>query len=242
MAYGPTPTVEVLPVPRAVLGESPLWHPEEAALYWVDIDGCALHRWQPAPATHTQWSLPCEPGCAAPMLGGGLLLAQRDGLWHFDTECGTRRRLAKPPFEPAQARFNDGKADPQGRFWVGSMHEPRDPARSALYRYAGGHLERIAGDVATSNGLAWSPDGRTLYWSDSRAHRVRAFAVDPLDGSLSHGRVFAQFDPPAADGNLEGYGGAPDGAAVDTEGCYWVAMYRGSCLQQLAPDGTRRRT
>jgi sugar lactone lactonase YvrE len=237
--------IDVLPVPAARLGESPLWHPEEAALYWVDIDGCALHRWQPGPATHTEWSLGCEPGSAAPLLGGGLLLAQRDGLWHFDTERGTRgKRLASAPFEPADARFNDGKADPQGRFWVGSIHQPRDPARSALYRWTRGKLARVVGDVATSNGLAWSPDGRTMYWSDTAAHRVRAFDFDPVDGSLSRARAFVQFTPKAdGDGGNRSprYGGRPDGAAVDVDGSYWVAMYEGARLLRISHDGTLQR-
>jgi sugar lactone lactonase YvrE len=233
----PVTAFDVLPVPAARLGESPLWHPDEAALYWVDIDGCALHRWQPRSATHTAWRLDCEPGSAAPMPDGGLLLAQRDGLWHFDTDHGRRgKRLAPPPFDPRDARFNDGKADPQGRFWVGSIHQPRDPTRSALYRWTRGRLDEVAGDVSTSNGLAWSPDGRTMYWADTAAHRVRAFDLDPYDAGLSNARVYAQFAPKAAD-PAEPYGGRPDGAAVDVAGHYWVAMYEGSRLLRLAPDG-----
>lgn len=231
------PALEALPVAPSRLGESPLWQPDEAALYWCDIPGRRLHRWHPGRAEHRAWDLDSEPGCCAPVLGGTLLLAMRDGLWRFDPASGRRTRLAAPPYDPACERFNDGKADPQGRFWAGTIYEPRDAARAALYRFAGGQLERVAGDITTSNGLAWSPDGRTLYWADTAAHQIRAFDFDPQDGSLSRGRVFATFAPRRADQELALYGGRPDGAAVDLEGAYWVAMYEGQRLLRLAPDG-----
>jgi sugar lactone lactonase YvrE len=231
------PVIEALPVPASRLGESPFWHPDEAALYWVDIPGRRLNRWDPARAAHRCWDFDTEPGCAAPVLGGGLVLAMRDGIWRFDPASGRREALAAPPYDPAHERFNDGKADPQGRFWAGTIYEPRDAARAALYRYAGGRLERIAGDITTSNGLAWSPDGATMYWADTAAHRVRAFDFDGRDGSLSGGRDFARFAPRAPGQALDDYAGRPDGAAVDHDGAYWVAMYEGQRLLRLAPDG-----
>ncbi|MBT9597306.1 MAG: SMP-30/gluconolactonase/LRE family protein [Vitreoscilla sp.] len=226
-----------LPVPPSLLGESPFWHPGEAALYWCDIPGRALNRFHPASAAHAQWAFDCEPGSAAPLLGGQLLLAMRDGLWRFDPATGGRQALAPPPYEPAHERFNDGKADPQGRFWVGTIYEPREPALAALYRWAGGRLDKMAGEVTVSNGLAWSPDGRTLYWSDTKAHTIYALDMDPADGSLSRRRVFASFAPKVSGEPLAGYGGRPDGAAVDSEGCYWSAMFEGQRLLRLSPDG-----
>ena len=99
---------EALPIAPSLLGESPFWHPEQAGLYWCDIPGKTLNRWLPASAQHRQWSLDAEPGCCAPLPGGKLLLAMRDGLWRFDPETGRRERLAAPPYNPAQERFNDG--------------------------------------------------------------------------------------------------------------------------------------
>mgnify|MGYP000946451036 FL=1 len=226
-----------LPVPPSLLGESPFWHPGEAALYWCDIPGRALNRFHPASASHAQWTFDCEPCSAAPLLGGQLLLAMRDGLWRFDPATGDRHALAPPPYEPARERFNDGKADPQGRFWVGTIYEPREPALAALYRWAGGRLDKMAGEVTVSNGLAWSPDGRTLYWSDTKAHTIYALDMDPADGSLSRRRVFASFAPKVPGEPLAGYGGRPDGAAVDSEGCYWSAMFEGQRLLRLSPEG-----
>jgi sugar lactone lactonase YvrE len=161
----------------------------------------------------------------------------RDGLWRFDPRDGTRRRLARPPYDPGKERFNDGKCDPRGRFWVGTIYEPRDPPLAALYCWDGHQLQRKADGVTTSNGLAWSPDGRTLYWSDTKAHTIFAFDFDVATGTLSRRRVFATFAPRQDAPDLDAYGGRPDGAAVDAEGCYWVAMYEGQRVLRLSPDG-----
>jgi len=228
---------QALPVPPALLGESPLWHPDEQVLYWVDIPGRALHRFDPRLGAHTHWAVDSEPGCCAALLGGGLLLAARDGLWRFDTARGGRTRVAPPPYDPRQQRFNDGKPDPQGRFWVGTVDDARAP-QAGLYRFHRGRFDRLAEGIATSNGLAFSPDGRTLYWADTRGHTVQAFDFDGSDGSLSNRRPCHRWAPRDAAQPLSAYGGRPDGAAVDAHGAYWVAMYEGQRLLRLAPDGT----
>ena len=92
-------------------------------------------------------------------------------------------RLAEPPYDPAKERFNDGKCDPQGRFWVGTIYEPRDAAKATLYCWGGGKLVKRADDITVGNGLAWSPNGRTLYWSDTKAHTIYAFDFEPASGS-----------------------------------------------------------
>jgi sugar lactone lactonase YvrE len=231
-----TPAITALPLPPSLLGESPLWHPDEQRLYWVDIPGMQLNRYDPASGRHDDWHFSSEPGCIAPLLGGGLLIAMRDGLWRFDTATGERQRVAKPPYDPASQRFNDGKADAQGRFWVGTIDDQRAP-KAALYRLADGALAKVADGITVSNGLAFSPDGRTAYWADTKAHVVFAFDVDGHDGSLSRQRVFQQFATRADGQPLADYGGRPDGAAVDAEGAYWVAMFEGQRLLRLAPDG-----
>ena len=230
------PDITALPVAPSLLGESPLWHADEQRLYWVDIPGLQLHRFDPATGRHDEWHLPSEPACCVPLLGGGLLLAMRDGLWRFDPATGQRQRVASPPYDPAHQRFNDGKADAQGRFWVGTLDDRRLP-EAALYRLAGGALVRVAEGITVSNGLAFSPDGRTLYWADTKAHLVQAFDFDGDDGSLSRRRVFQQFSPRVDGEPLSAYGGRPDGAAVDAEGAYWVAMFEGQRLLRFAPDG-----
>ncbi len=230
--------IDALPsVPPSLLGESPVWHPDQGALWWCDIPGRRLNRWHAASGAHRHWDFDCDLGCIAPLPGGEWLMAMRDGLWRFDPASGQRAHLADPPYDPARERFNDGKADPQGRLWVGTIYEPRDPPNAALYRLASGRLERVAGGITVSNGLAFSPDGRTLYWSDTKAHRITAFNFDAADGTLSARRAFAEFAPKALDQALESYGGRPDGAAIDAEGCYWVAMFEGQRVLRFSPGG-----
>lgn len=238
----PDPAVRVAVDGPSRLGESPFWHPREQRLYWVDIPGRALNRFDPASGDRVRWPLDSEPGCCAPMLDGGVLLAMRDGIWRFDPARAARTPLvAAPPYDPAHERFNDGKCDPQGRLWVGTIWEPRDMPRAALYRYAGGTLDRVAGGITVSNGLAWSPDGATLYWADTFAHTVWAFDFDAASGTPSGRRVFAEWPRKQPDQDPGVYGGRPDGAAVDAEGCYWVAMFEGQRLLRLSPAGERLR-
>ncbi len=260
--------IAMLPgVPPSLLGESPLWHPTEQVLYWCDIPGHALNRFDPATGEHTLWPFETDVACCAPLMEGGLLLALRSGLVRFDTATGsTEPLLDEPPYDPNKERFNDGKADVQGRLWVGTIYEPRDVPNAALYRYADGKLDKVADQITVSNGLAWSADARTMYWADTQAHTVYAFDFERAGGAITHRRVFAQFpvkkatarpelsgsplggraplsgdlggsiDP--ADQDLSTYGGRPDGAAVDVEGHYWVAMFEGARVLRFAPDGT----
>ncbi len=231
------PDVALAVAEPSLLGESPFWHPQEQALYWCDIAGCRLSRYDPGPGDLSHWAFDTEVACCAPMQDGGLLLGLRDGLWRLDPATGRREMLAEPPYNPAEERFNDGKCDPQGRFWVGTVYEPRQPPLAALYRYDAAGLERMAGGITTSNGLAWSPNGRTLYWSDTPAHTVFALDMDPDTGHLSRQRPFASFAGKSPGQTLSNYGGRPDGAAVDAEGCYWVALFEGQRLLRLSPDG-----
>jgi sugar lactone lactonase YvrE len=206
------PGVRVAVASPALLGESPMWHPQQQRLYYCDIPGRKLHRFDPLSQALEHWDFDTEVASIAPMQGGALLLAARDGLWSFDPASGARTLLAEPPYEPAKERFNDGKCDPQGRFWVGTIYEPRDPPLASLHCYSAGTLRRMADGITVSNGLAWSPNGRTMYWSDTKAHTIYALDFDPASGR-------------------------PDGAAVDAEGCYWAAMFEGQRLLRLSPDG-----
>ncbi len=220
----------------SLLGESPLWHPVEQVLYWCDIPGHRLNRYNPADGRHQHWQFELEPSCVVPWLDGGLLLAMRDGLWRFDPASGQRQRIAEPPYNPAGQRFNDGKADAQGRLWIGTIDDQRLP-QAALFRADQRGVQRLADGITVSNGLAFSPDGRTMYWADTKAHAVYAFDVDGASGSLSRRRVFQQFALRAPGQPLSAYGGRPDGAAVDAAGAYWVAMFEGQRLLRFAPDG-----
>lgn len=223
---GPTP---------ATLGESPLWHAGEQCLYYVDIPERQVLRLDPASGDLRRWQLDSEPGCIA-LTEGGLLVAQRNGLWRLDTKTGAHTPLAPAPFDSSRQRFNDGKPDAQGRFWIGTIDDARRP-EAGLYRHADGQFTEMAGGIVTSNGLAWSPDQSRLYWSDTKAHEIYKLAFDPVTGRIGEREVFAKFAPRAPEQALTDYGGRPDGAAVDSEGCYWVAMFEGQRLLRLSPEG-----
>ena len=220
----------------ATLGESPLWSVAQQCLYYVDIAERQVLRLDPACGDLKTWQLDSEPGCIAFIEGGGLLVAQRNGLWRLDTATGAHTPVAAAPYDPAKQRFNDGKPDAQGRFWVGTIDDARAP-EAALYRFADGQINRRAGAVVTSNGLAWSPDQRRMYWSDTKAHEIYALDFDAATGAIGERKVFAKFAPRADGQSLNDYGGRPDGAAVDVEGCYWVAMFEGQRLLRLSPEG-----
>jgi sugar lactone lactonase YvrE len=223
------------------LGESPFWHPQERRLYWVDIPGRQLRRADPEDPRVDSWPMPAEPGCIAPARDGGLVIALRDGIYRARTWGGVLERVQPAPYDVATTRFNDGKADPRGRFWAGTLFEPKHSPEAGLYCLdpATGTLARVAGDATTGNGLAWSPAGDTVYWADTQAHVVRAWDWDTAANHLTRPRVFHQFAPKPAgwQAGAPGYGGRPDGAAVDRDGNYWCALYEGGRLVQLSLAG-----
>ncbi|HVE53202.1 MAG TPA: SMP-30/gluconolactonase/LRE family protein, partial [Ramlibacter sp.] len=204
-------------------------------------------RWDAGAGRKDAWPLPQEPGCIATAASGGFVLALRDGIY--------RARGWGGPLEPivlfqhaAVARFNDGKADPLGRFWAGTYYEPKDARKADLYAFdcrpgngdAGRPIVQLKAHNATSaNGLAWSPDRRTAYWTDTARHAIYAWDWESGANVLRHHRVFQRFAPKPAgwQPGQPGYGGRPDGAAVDAEGHYWCAMFEGGRLLRLAPDG-----
>ena len=233
---------------RDQLGESPFWHPDEQMLYWVDIPGRQLHRSSGSSGAVQSWALPQEPGCIAPARSGGLVLGLRDGIYRARHWGEAPELLQRFDYDPATTRFNDGKADPQGRFWAGTMFEPKGEPRAELFsldcrpwngRGGAPVAERKAGNAVTGNGLAWSPAADTVYWADTQAHCIRAWDWDGTANEMRHERVFHQFEPKPAgwQPGQPGYGGRPDGAAVDVEGNYWCAMYEGGRLVQLSAAG-----
>ncbi len=232
---------------QSELGESPFWHPQERALYWLDIPGRALLRTRGDIGRHTveRWPMPTEPGCMAPARRGGLVIALRDGIYRAREWGGELQLMVGADHDVRTKRFNDGKCDPLGRFWAGSINEAKDKASARLccLDARGGRapeLVQMADGVTTANGLAFSPDARTLYWADTPSHAVRAWDWDAEGNTMSNERVFQRFAPKPAGWSPEqpGYGGRPDGASVDAQGHYWAAMYEGGQLLRLAPDGT----
>jgi len=225
------------------LGESPFWHPLEHRLYWIDIPARQVLRTDVATGIVETWDLPSEPGCIAPAASGGLVLALRHGVFRAAQWGGPLQQIATIHYDPAFMRANDGKCDALGRFWIGTIDETKSAHNAALYcldcrNGRAPQLERKVEHAITANGLAWSPDGGTLYWSDTPSHAVRAWAFDAPLAALSAERTFHQFEPRSASLPAASYCGRPDGAAVDAEGNYFVALYEGRRICQLGPDGT----
>lgn len=222
--------VDLLLDAGALLGESPRWNPADARLYWVDIEGRKIHRTDPATGTDDVMQLDQQVGCVAPRAQGGLVAALEDGCALID-EWGATPRSFGPALlaDKPEQRFNDGCVDAAGRLWVGSTTSDKANPAATLYRLdPDGTLTAVFGGLLTSNGAAFSPDGRTFYHADTPTHSLRAYDVDPASGTLGEGRLFHQF----ALGN-----GRPDGGAVDAEGCYWSALWDGWRVVRLSPAG-----
>jgi sugar lactone lactonase YvrE len=228
--------VESIDGVRCTVGESPVWHAAEQAWYWVDIPARRIWRLDHATGAARHWTADEMVACIAPRAKGGLIAGMETGIFAVDLQDdGTVRaeRLAAPPELAPGMRFNDGRTDRQGRFWSGTMWMDMAAALpiGRLYRYdAAGLSAPLVSGLVTQNGLAWSPDGRTMYLSDSHPTRRRVWAFDyDVDAGVPHDRrLFA---------DMTAYAGRPDGATMDSDGCYWVAGNDGGSLLRFTPDG-----
>lgn len=212
---------------RAGLGECPRWSVREQVLYWVDIAACSLNRFDPASGENRSRVFDEPVSCFAERRKGGFVLAMRNRFALIDQFEAPLCWLGEPVEVPAGGRFNDGRCDANGRFLAGTIDF--DESGGALYRVdARGAVTCLVDGVRSANGLAFSPNGNTMYWSDTRNHIVRCWDYHVASGAISDARTFAEFEP----GN-----GRPDGASVDADGCYWSALYDGARVARFAPDG-----
>lgn len=213
---------------RARLGEGAIWSPAARRLYWVDIDGHRLFEFNPRTGSSRGWDVGQAIGTVVPRARGGLVLALRDGLAAFEPRSGRTRPLGRPRgYDPATHRFNDGKCDPLGRFWVGSMglRTPRRPG--ALYRYdPDGSFRVMLRNVGTSNGIAWDERLGRMYFIDTPLRRVDAFDFDVESGRIARRRVAIRIPPEA---------GRPDGSALDEKGMLWIAHWEGWRVSRWHP-------
>ncbi len=209
------------------LGEGPVWSVAEQALYWVDIHGPSLQRWHPETGKYDVWVMPSYIGSFALREKGGAVVALRDGIYTFDLDSQQLDIVCRPEAE-LNTRFNDGKCDRNGRFWAGTMAFENEHDIGALYRLdVDGTCHKMRPEVMCSNGLGWSLDNRTMYYTDSPTQKIFAYDFDPESGSIQNERIFAREE--------EGF---PDGLTVDAEGYVWGAKWDAWKVVRHAPDGS----
>ena len=216
----------------ATLGEGPVWHPDEQALYFVDIKRHQLHRCAEDGSARESWTLPDETGFALPVRGGGMVCGLPGKL--LRATLGREGNIGLTLLHELESdrpgnRLNDGYVDHDGSLWFGSMDNAEEAASGALYWLGGGRLLRKDSGYVITNGPCTSPDGRTFYHTDTLEKTVYAFDLDG-EGKLSRKRVFVRIEG-------EGY---PDGTTVDAEGGVWIALFGGARIERYSADGKLR--
>lgn len=233
-----TAGISILSEHRAKLGESPVWSGRDSALYWVDIDGQSMQRLDWTTGRFESWSMPGRPSCVALTDRPGVfVVGMGAGLIEYHSATGEWYELLALEHTEG-VRMNDGRPDPAGRMWIGSMDEraedvPGFPAGHLFMVDRDGSASTFIDQVATSNGLAFSPDGRTMYWTDTHEQVIWAFDYDLDDAVATNKYPLFDFGPMT---------GKPDGACVDQDGCYWVACVYGWSVVRITPDGRLDRT
>ncbi len=224
-----SPSVECIWPAETILGEAPAWCPKEQVVYWVDIEGRTILRMDPRSGDQQVFPQDYEFGCLVKRADGGFIAGTNAGLVHLDADLKSPEIFATPETGFPNNRFNDGKCDRRGRFWVGSTDMNEKEPNGALYRVNGsGDVSRMLPGVIVSNGLGWSPDNSVMYFTDSGYGVIYAFDFDLDTGDLDNRREFARVPP--ADG-------MPDGLAVDAEGFVWGAHWGGWRITRYDPDG-----
>ena len=236
--YEMTPTacdIAVVVKTKNINGESPIWCPKSQQLYWVDIRGKLIQVLRPADGSYRSFALPDWVTSLSTRAGGGLVLTMRKTFAFYDPDTGVLEPLANPEPDRPENRFNDGKCDRQGRLWAGTMHaEDWHKPTGALYRFEPNQrITSMQDHVKCSNGTGWSPDGRTMYYTDSFRYSIFAFDFDPAAGDITNRRPFVTLDPAGP--------GFPDGLTVDSEGFVWSAQPVFGRIVRYDPAGKMER-
>lgn len=213
---------------RAQCGEGPIWDHRAGLLRWVDIAGESFHAFDPASGHDETIKAPYLVSSILLEKGGGLLTTTANGLERWDSETGALELLHQPELELVENRFNDAKTDTLGRLWAGTMSKGAEAPSGSIYCYDQSGVRRVSGGYTVSNGMGWSANGRRFYFVDSIPGVIHQFVCDPGTAELSARTEFVRFDR-----NL----GTPDGLCVDSRDNIWVAMWDGSRVIRLSPEG-----
>ncbi|MBC5774829.1 SMP-30/gluconolactonase/LRE family protein [Pontibacter sp. KCTC 32443] len=212
---------------KAIVGEGALWHPREQVLYWVDIEGRKLHIFDPKTEQDKVFTVKERIGTVVPLEEDGVLVALQNGIHKLDTETGKLTFILNPINEN-DIRFNDGKCDAAGRFWVGTMALDTRKGAAVLYRIGTDKsINLVLDDLTISNGIVWSADNKKMYFIDTPTHQVRAFDYNLETGEISNSSVVIEI--PDSEGS-------PDGMAIDADGNLWVALHKGGAVGCWNPE------
>jgi sugar lactone lactonase YvrE len=215
---------------RNQIGESPVWNGSENSLYWVDVEGKLIQRWNAFDRSVQRWVVGEAIGCIGLRKSGGLVGARRTGFFFLDVTSGKITPICDPEADVPDNRFNDGKVDRRGRFWAGTRNfRNAEIASGALYRLDPDlSAHRMEEGLRCPNGMAWSPDDRLMYLCDTWTRKIFVYDFDPDEGTLSNRQLFIELPED------EGF---PDGLTVDADGYIWNAHYNGWRITRYAPDG-----
>ena len=218
---------ELLLDAKAMLGEGSLWHPKEHKLYWVDIEGKALHIYDPETKEDKQFPVGSRVGTVVPVDGGGALVALQTGIYKIDTKTGKLSFVNNPSPDTVNIRFNDGKCDPAGRFWVGTMALDSRKKGAMLYRIdKDKSIHPMLDSVTISNGIVWTADKKTMYYNDTPTGTIQGFDYNDKTGEITNKRVAVR---------IPRGGGGPDGMTIDVDGNLWVALWGAGMVGKFDP-------
>jgi sugar lactone lactonase YvrE len=216
---------------KAELGEGPSWNAQDKLIYWVDIMGRKMHIYDPELNTNRTIDVGQYIGAVVPAQKDTVILALQNGLYRLNLVTEAMDFIADPESDLNDNRFNDGKCDPAGRFWAGTMSLKGEQETGSLYFLdTDGKLNKVLEKVSISNGLCWSPDQKTMYFTDSPTKQIAAFDYDKMSGKIENKRIVV---------DLTAEKGVPDGMTIDEEGMLWVAHWGGHRVSRFNPENGR---
>ena len=221
--------MKAIPIVRSenTLGEAPLWHSIHQILYWVDIESRVVHGFEPHTQQHREWPVPQMVGTVACASNGNLILGLQSEIAELNPVTAELKTLASLEADLPENRCNDGKCDPAGRLWVGTLHIKTTPGKGSLYCIDSKlQVTRVLHGLTIANGMAWSPDGNSMYFIDSADRKVRCYDFDPRSTSLRNERIVL-----AVDNDKE----VADGMCADKEGMLWIGFYGGHRVGRYDP-------
>ncbi len=223
-----TNNMELVVDSKSDLGEGAIWNYKTEELFWIDINGKILNIYNPKTGNNKEMFTGQMIGTVVPCATGSVLVALKDGIYSLDPFTGTKKLIVNPEADFPNNRFNDGKCDPSGRFWVGTMSMNDEMEAGALYRLdSDSSIHKMIENVSISNGIAWSPDTTKMYYIDTPTQKVMAYDYDNETGEITNPKVAVDVSPDL---------GSPDGMTIDADGNLWIALWGGSAVGCWNPE------